>query len=115
MKRLIAGMLVLGLLALVLAVPAPAEARQRGHFWGGVAVGAVTGLVLGGVLAPRVYYSEPAVVYQPAPVYVQPAPVYVQPQPVYVSPSPPVCMDYWVGDHWRGGVWVQGHWERVCR
>ncbi len=111
MKRLIAGMLVLGLLAAVLAVPAPAEARHRGHrgpFWGGLAVGAVTGLVLGGILAPRVVYSEPPVVYQPAPVYVQPA-------PVYVAPPPPLCTDYWVGDQWRGGVWVQGHWERVCR
>lgn len=107
MKRLIAGALVLGLLAAVLVVPTPAEARHRGHFWGGVALGAVTGLVLGGALAPRVYYAEPPVVYQPAPVYVQPAPVYVQPAPV--------CTDYWVGDQVRGGVWIQGHWERVCR
>lgn len=107
MKRLIAGALVLGLLAAVLVVPTPAEARHRGHFWGGVALGAVTGLVLGGALAPRVYYTEPPVVYQPAPVYVQPAPVYVQPAPV--------CTDYWVGDQVRWGVWIQSHWERVCR
>ena len=101
MKRLIAGALVLGLLATVLVVPTPAEARHRGQFWGGIAVGAVAGLILGGALAPRVYYAEPPVVYyQPAPVYVQPA---------------PVCTDYWVGDQVRGGVWIQGHWERVCR
>lgn len=106
-RKLIAGALVLGLLAAVLVVPTPAEARHRGHFWGGVALGAVTGLVLGGALAPRVYYAEPPVVYQPAPVYVQPAPVYVQPAPV--------CTDYWVGDQVRAGVWIQGHWERVCR
>jgi PXPV repeat-containing protein len=122
MKRIVAGLVVLGLVAL-LAVPTPALAYRGGHshrggggggyFAGGLAIGALTGVVVGGILA-----SRPPVVYQPAPVYVQPAPVYVQPAPVYAQPvyvPAPVCTDYWVGDGYRGGVWVQGHWERACR
>ena len=90
-------------------------------------VGAVTGLVLGGLFAPRVY-AAPPVVYQPAPVYVQPAPVYVQPSPVYAEPPPVVyqpapvyvaprrlCSDYWIETHWNGYAWVGGHWARSCR
>ena len=131
MKRIVAGLVVLGFVAL-LAVPAPALAYRGhyhrgggggGYFAGGLAVGALTGVVIGGILA-----SRPPVVYQPAPVYVQPAPVYVQPAPVYVQPTPvyaqpapvyvvpaPVCTDYWVPDGYHRGVWVQGHWERACR
>jgi len=124
MKRLIAGIVVVGLVAVALATPTPAYAHHRGHFFGGLAVGAVTGLVVGSIFAPRVYAAPP--VYQPAPVYVEPAPVYVQPAPVYVAPPPPVvyqpapvyvqpapvyvrpapvCSDYWAG----------GYWQRVCR
>lgn len=127
MKRIVAGLVVLGLVGL-LAVPTPALAYRGhrghhhrgggggGHFVGGLAIGALTGVVIGGILA-----SRPPVVYQPAPVYVPPAPVYVQPTPVYAQPAPvyvapaPVCNDYWVPDGYRGGVWVQGHWERACR
>ncbi len=105
MKRIVAALAVLSLVA-VLAAPTPAFARPRGHFWGSFAAGALTGVVVGGLFAPRV-------VYEPAPVYVQPAPVYVVPAPVYVAP--PVCSDYWVPDQWRGSVWVQGHWERYGR
>jgi hypothetical protein len=120
MKRIVAGLMVVGLLALLIA-PAPAEARwhrghpgHRGHggagyFVGGLAVGAVTGAIVGGLLAPRVVYPAPP------PVVYEPAPVYVPPTPVYAAPPPPVCRDYWVGDQYQGNVWVQGHWERACR
>ncbi len=117
MKRIVAGLVVVGLLGALLVMPTPAYAHHRGHFLGGLAIGALTGVVLGGILAPKVVYSAPPpVVYEPAPVYVQPAPVYAPPQPVYVAPPPPVCSDYWVPDQYRGGgIWVQGHWERYCR
>lgn len=104
MKRLFAGVLALALVGGILAAPAPALAHHGGRFVGGFAVGTVTGLVLGGILAPRVYYAPPPVVYQPAPVYVAPAPVYVAPAPVYMAP-PVYCTDYWTGSYW----------QRVCR
>jgi len=123
MKRIVAGLVVVGLLGALVVAPTPAEARWRhgrggggGQFVGGLALGALTGVIIGGVLAPRVVYpAPPPVVYEPAPVYVQPAPVYVAPTPVYVAPPAPVCSDYWVPDQYRGDVWIQGHWERVCR
>ena len=126
MKRILAGTLAVVLVSGLIAVaPTPAFAGGRhyyhghgggGRFAGGLAIGALTGVLIGGILA-----SRPAVVYEPAPVYVPPAPVYVQPAPVYVQPAPvyvapaPVCTDYWAPDGYRDGVWVQGHWERVCR
>lgn len=114
MKRLIAAIVVVGLVGVLLVTPTPAYAHHRGHFWGGLAVGAVTGLVVGSVFAPRVY-AAPPVVYQPAPVYVQSAPpVVYQPAPVYIQPAP-VCWDYWVNQYWSGNAWVEGHWERACR
>jgi hypothetical protein len=123
MKRIVAGLMVVGLLGMLIA-PASAEAgwhRGRpayhghghggpGYFVGGLAVGAVTGAIIGGILAPRVVVAEPAPVYAPPPT-----PVYTAPPPVYYAPPPPVCRDYWVGDQYQGGVWVQGHWERACR
>ena len=120
MKRATALVVLVGFVALVLAAPVPAAAGHRGHgspggyFWGGLAVGAVTGLVVGGAFAPRVY-AAPPVVYQPAPVYVAPPPpVVYQPAPVYAVPAP-VCADQWVGAYWYGGAWVPGYWQRVCR
>ena len=115
MKRLIAGMLVVGLVVVLIATPKPAYAGGHGRFWGGFAAGAVTGLVVGGVFTPRVY-AAPAYVYQPAPVYMAPAPAYVyqyQYQPAYVPA--PVCSDYWVDQYWNGYGWTPGHWERACR
>ncbi len=113
MKRIVAGLVLVGLVVALLVTPTPALAWGRqgggGRFVGGLAVGALTGVILGGILA-----SRPAVVYEPAPVYVQPQPVYVQPAPVYVAP-PPVCSSYWVPDQYRGGYWVQGHWEQFCQ
>jgi len=122
MKRIVAGVAVLALLAGALLVPAPAHAGGRygygkpgyGQFWGGLAVGAVTGLVVGGLFAPRVYAAPPPVVYAPAPVYVPAPPVYALPTVVY-APPPPVCADYWVNPYWNGLGWVPGHWARFCR
>lgn len=108
MRRLIAGMLVLGLMALILVTPAPAFAHHaRGHFWGGFAAGAFTGLILGGIFAPPVYYAPPPVVYQPGPAY------YPYPAPAYYPVT--TCYDYWVNGYWYYGSWVPAHWERVCR
>jgi hypothetical protein len=109
--RVVAGVLVVGLLAAVLAVPRPAEAR--GRFWGGVAVGAVTGLVVGSLFVPRVY-AAPPVVYAPPPVVYQPAPVVVPSPPVVYYPAP-VCSSYWVDPYWNGYQWIGGHWRQVCR
>lgn len=113
MKRMVAAVVVVGLVGMILAAPTPADARGRGHFWGGLAVGAITGAVIGGIFTPRVY-AAPPVYYQPAPVYVQPAPVYAAPAPVYVRPAP-TCSSYWVEQHWNGYAWVSGHWEQICR
>jgi hypothetical protein len=119
MKRWMAGILVLTLIGMVVvASPGAAEARGRGHgghFWGALAVGAVTGLIVGTIVsAPPVHAAPPPVVYQPQPVYVAPVPVVVAPQPVYVQPAP-VCADYYVQGYWWGSAWVAPHWQRICR
>jgi hypothetical protein len=115
MKRIVAGLVLVGLVGTLFMTPTAAEAGGRyyrghghggGYFVGGLAIGAVTGVILGGLLAPRVVVAEPA------PVYVPPTPVYT-PAPVYVPA--PVCSDYWVPNQYRQGVWVQAHWERVCQ
>ena len=115
-KKGIAGVLIAGLLLATLAVmPRVAEAGSRhwhhhhhGHhpFWGGLVVGTVTGVVVGSILAPRVY-AAPPVVYRPVPVVVQPAPVFVQPAPV--------CSSQWVPTYWNGVQWVPGYWAQACR
>jgi hypothetical protein len=124
MKRIVAGMVILALLGGVLLVPAPAVAGGRyghgsgsgyGKFWGGLAVGAVTGLVVGGLFAPRVYAAPPPVVYAPAPVYGPPPPVYYPYPPPAVVYAPPVCTDFWVNPYWNGVGWVPGYWARSCR
>ncbi len=89
MKRLAAGLVIVGLLAGVLLVPRPAAAWGGGHFVGGLAVGTATGLILGGVFAPRVVYAPP-------PVYVAPPPAYY-----YYPPAPGYA---------PGAVWVPGQW-----
>ncbi len=113
-NKVIAAVLIAGVLGMFLVLPPAAEAGGRhwnhGHyhhsgvnpFWGGLAVGAVTGLVVGSVIAaPRVYAAPPPVVYQPAPVVVM--------QPV------PVCSNYWVNTYWNGYQWVPGYWAQACR
>jgi hypothetical protein len=120
MKRIVAAMVLVGLVVALVASPTPALAWRGhragyhghggGYFAGGLAIGALTGVIVGGILA-----SRPAVVYEPAPVVVAPPPqpVYV-PAPVYAAPQP-VCSSYWVPQQYRDGVWVQGHWEQICR
>ena len=122
-KKVIAGVLIAGFLAILVVVPQVAEAggRYGSHgggprhyhggsggyyapFWGGLAVGAVTGIVVGSIFAPPVY-AAPPVVYQPAPVVVQPPPV------VYQT----VCSSYWVNPAWNGYQWVPGYWAQACR
>jgi hypothetical protein len=112
-KKVIAAVLIAGFLGTFLALPQAAEAGGRhwnhggprhhhsgvGPFFGGLAVGAVTGVVVGSIFAPRVY-AAPPVVYQPAPVVVQPI---------------PVCSSYWVNPHWNGYQWVPGYWAHACR
>jgi hypothetical protein len=128
MKRIVAGMTLVALTGmLVAATPAFAGGRpyyrgHRGHVYhhhggngagyliGGLALGALTGVVIGSLVAPRPVYADPPVVYQPAP-----PPVVVQPAPVYAPPPPPVCTDYYVPNTYRDGVWVGAHWERICR
>jgi hypothetical protein len=115
MKRVIAGILVLGLVAMVVAVPQPAEAR--GRFWGGFAVGALTGAVVGGIFAPRVVYPAPPVAYPAYPYY---PPAYAAPAPVVVAPAPvyepaPACYSRWVEPYWNGYGWTPGYWQQVCR
>jgi hypothetical protein len=127
-KRIVAGVLIVGFLALALGLPQAAEAAGgrhwnrgggygRGHgyghghghgrgyygpgyFWGGLAVGAVTGLVVGSILAPPVYAAPPVVYAPPPPVVYQPA---------------PVCSSYWVNPQWNGYQWVPGYWAQACR
>jgi hypothetical protein len=114
-KKVIAGVLVVGFLATLVMLPQAAEAGGRhwkhgggrgyhghngpGPFWGGVAIGALTGIVVGSAFAPRVY-AAPPVLYQPAPVVVYPA---------------PVCTSYWVPTYWSGYQWVPGYWAQACR
>jgi hypothetical protein len=124
MKRIVTGMTLVALAGMLIATPAPAFAGGRryhhrghghhgggaGYLVGGLALGALTGVVIGSLIAPRPVYAEPPVVYQPAP-----APVVVQPAPVYVAPPAPVCTDYYVPNTYRNGVWVGAHWERICQ
>lgn len=131
MKRWIAGILAVAVLGtIVVAAPRPAAAGgwhqgsgSSSNFWGGFAVGAITGVVAG-AFVPRPIYVTPPVVYQPVPVYVAPpAPVVYQAPPVYATPvyatpvyaPAPVCANYWVNGYWYGPNWVGGHWEQACR
>jgi hypothetical protein len=123
-KKVIAGVLIAGFLVTFLALPQAAEAGGRhwnhggprhyrssgpGPFWGGLAVGAVTGLVVGSIFAAPRVYAAPPVVYQPAP------PVVYQPAPVVVYQPAPVCSNYWVNPSWNGYQWVPGYWAQACR
>jgi hypothetical protein len=97
MRRLLAGLLALGLVLGVLGIPTGADAwgppfpRQHvphfrhfhsghfrpGHFIGGLGVGVISGLALGAALAPPVYVGAPVAVYAPPAYYSAPsAPTY---------------------------------------
>jgi hypothetical protein len=116
-KKVIAGVLIAGFLTTFLALPKAAEAGGGWHghhnsaapFWGGLAFGAITGLVVGAAVAPRAVYAAPAVVYQAPPTVVYQAP------PVVVYQPAPVCTSYWVNPYWNGYQWVQGYWAQACR
>jgi hypothetical protein len=128
LTKVVAVVLIVGFLATFSAFPQVAEAGGRyyggshyhgsssNYFWGGLAVGAVTGLVVGSILAapPVVYQAPPPVVYQPPPVVYQPPPVVYQPAPVVYQPAP-VCSSYWVNTYWNGYQWVPGYWAQACR
>lgn len=107
MKRLIATIVTLGLMVVILATPSPALAHHSsGHFWGGFAAGAATGLIVGQAFVPRVYYAPPPIVH-PGPAY------HPYAGPVYYPAA--TCYDYWVNGYWYYGTWVPAHWERACR
>jgi hypothetical protein len=115
----IAGVLIAGFLTMFLALPKAAEAGGGWHghnnsnsvapFFGGLAFGAITGLIVGAAVAPRPVYVAPPVVYE------APPPVVYQPAPVVVYQPAPVCASYWVNPYWTGYQWVQGYWTQVCR
>ena len=119
MKRLLAGLLALGLVLGVLGIPTGADAwgppfpRQHvphfrhfhsghfrpGHFIGGFGVGIIGGLALGAALAPPVYVGPPVAVYAPPAYYSAPsAPTYwyycQNPQGYY--PYVPQCPGGWL-------------------
>jgi hypothetical protein len=103
MKRMVAVLLGLAVLATV-AAPAPAIAHSR--FWGGFAVGGLTGLILGGALVAP--YRPPVVVYPAPPQYV--APPYYAPAPGYGTGNAVWVPPQWV---WNGyqWVWQPGYWR----
>ena len=115
-KKVIAGVLIAGFLTTFLALPTAVEAGGGWHghndnaapFFGGLAFGAVTGLIVGAAVA-RPVYTAPPVVYQ------VPPPVVYQPAQVVVYQPAPVCGNYWVNPYWNGYQWVQGYWTQVCR
>ncbi len=113
MRRIVAVVVALALVASVLMLPAPAQAWDRGFrhfhhfhgccFFGGFAAGVFTGAVLGGVFAPVYAYPAPVYAY-PAPAYVAP-PTYAPPPPAYwyycrsagaYYPYVPSCPEGWV-------------------
>jgi len=115
-KKVIAGVLMVGFLTTFLALPKAAEAGGGWHghndatpFFGGLAVGAITGLIVGAAVAPRAVYAAPPVVYE------APPPVVYQPAPVVVYQPPPVCWSYWVNPYWNGYQWLPGYWAQACR
>ena len=92
-KKVIAGVLMVGFLTTFLALPKAAEAGGGWHghndaapFFGGLAVGAITGLIVGAAVAPRAVYA-----------------------------APPVCWSYWVNPYWNGYQWLPGYWAQACR
>ena len=120
-KKVIAAVLIAGFLATFLALPQAAEAggRHWNHggpryyhhhhhssaapFCGGLAFGAVTGLVVGSILAApagRRTSRRRRLCISPRRWYVQPA---------------PVCSSYWVNPYWNGYQWVPGYWTQACR
>ncbi len=98
MKRLAVALLILGGTA---ALAAPAHAG--GRFWPGAAVWTSTGVVVGGLPAPRAVAAPSVLVYTQTSVYVAPAPVAVPVVPFVTGPPPVFVPPQWA---WNGYGWV---------
>jgi hypothetical protein len=81
-----AALVAVALAGTSVGLPAPAEAKdgRNGALLGGLAVGAVGGVLLGQAIAGQ---QQAAPAPPPEPVYAEPEPVYQRPLPVVVDPS----------------------------
>ena len=99
---------------LIIAVAAVAISTSA-MAWGPREQGALTGLVIGAVVASQYDAPEPRYQRRQEPVYVQPQPVYIQPQPqicgynVYCGPI--ACFNEPIHNQWNQII----GYRQVCR